>query len=74
VLFPVLHVEHLSVEIAGRTVLHDARPAPGEVHFGPNGSGSRTAYIKAFIDNVDWRIVARRFVDAIWLSPARQGC
>jgi Fe-Mn family superoxide dismutase len=39
-----------------------------------HGAGGRTAYITAFVDNVDWRVMARRFVDAIWLSPARQWC
>jgi Fe-S cluster assembly ATP-binding protein len=39
----MLQVEELSVEVEGRTVLHDVdlRLAAGEVHvlFGPNGSG-----------------------------------
>jgi len=61
----MLQVERLSVEVAGRTVLHevDLRLAPGEVHvlFGPNGSGN-TSLLMAIMGVPRYRVTSGRIV------------
>jgi len=39
-----------------------------------HGASGREAYVEVFLANVDWRVVARRFTDAVWSSPVRQSC